>query len=628
MDPKHPPINYIYFIFSFSFLTLLIASSIFTKQNLVGSHYFFFLYAFGQIALEVSCFAFLIISAEKYLGIWGAFAMIGLSFIALIVHFLDFMMDRLLDFSVWEAFRVFVLDESLENFLYLLDASGVPLWGWVALLILFLSLPAVGFFFYRLSYKISKKRPLLLHPSFFLQTLICIPCALLVWDLSTFRIIQPDAYTSFIRTLPWKMTFLEPKNTSFSLPTALAPPTPEKELALFIKEDNTVLAHKPNIYLFVVESLREDSITQEIAPNLFQFKNDYIHFDRASSNGNGSHMSWFSLFHSEYPIFWQVRQKKWGMGSPALQLLKKWGYKIRLYSSAELGYYGMENLLFGSNLELLDSRQTFHHPPPLRACDTDMAALNKLQQDLFDDPSLKEGNLFIVFWDCTHFDYTWPTDQVPKFPSFAESFTYFQAFHSQKTIEMIKNRYHNAVHFMDHLFGKFLAALPQKEESVIIFTGDHGEEFFEQGHLFHNSHLTKEQTHIPLYFKFGQGKETIIDRKIVSQMDVFPSLLHYLAQKSIPFLKGNSLFEPPHFPFAMIARFNAGHSPHEFALHNGSAKLIARFQNRGDLFGKSLHVRSLRDENDMILPNMGERTEEWVHKEFDSVFKILCTPGI
>ena len=103
------------------------------------------------------------------------------------------------------------------------------------------------------------------------------------------------------------------------------------------------------------------------------------------------------------------------MGSPPLKLLKKWGYQVRVYSSAQLNYYGMETLLFGKGAHLVDSYQTFPHVPPLEAADSDAQAIAKLQSDMEKNPSLQEGQVFIIFWDATHFNYSWPKNWSPKF---------------------------------------------------------------------------------------------------------------------------------------------------------------------------------------------------------------------
>lgn len=624
MEKKQIEVNYLYFGVFLILLLATSASGIFIKESFSGSRTFFFLYAAGQAVFETLAFVFLGWAIRLYLGRAAAMVFIGATFAFLILHLIDFVMDRILDLSIWETIG-FVADETLSNFLYLLDASGVSLWLWMLGFTLLATLPFLGIAIHAWTHRIACRRPLLLPREWLFQAFLCIPAALIFWEFSASRILHPDSYTSFLKSLPWKWTFLQPQTVRYPVPASLIHPQDEKELQVAIANNSTVLEKKPNIYLFVIESFREDFIDPITAPHLHRFKQEANHFDLALSNANGSHPSWFSIFHSQFSYFWNYLQsKKWGMGSPPINLLKKWGYKVRLYSSAQLKYYDMDELLFGKDMHLIDSYQPFHHAPPLTAADTDAQALAKWKQDLKENPELAQGQLIIVFWDSTHFNYSWPQDWPLKFTPISKEIDYFNIFQSQSKIKKIKNRYRNSVHYIDSLFGDFMNNLPDKENAIVIVSGDHGEEFFEHGHLFHGSHLTHEQTNIPLYMKFGQRKEAKLPR-IVSQMDIFPSLLHYLSGKQINFLEGRSIFSEDHWPYAVITRFNAGRSPYEFCVHNGDHKLIARFEKKNDMFhSSSLKIRSLWDRKDRCLFDCKlNNLEKWVHLEFGSAIDRL-----
>lgn len=613
-------VNYLYFGIFFLLLVLLISSSIFTKESLGGSEVFFFLYALGQVMVEIALCILIAFLLRTYAGRILTACFIGATFVAMIVHIFDFFMDRILDFSVWEAVNVFVLQESFENFLFLLDASGISLWVWLAFFALMATLPFVGIFVYHLTDKLASKRACPLSHSHFFQIVLCVPVALLLWDFSASKVIQPNAYTAFRKSLPWKATFLQPKTTLLNLPAPLKEPPAESLIADAIVKDQTTLAKRPNIFLIITESLREDCMRMDVAPNLAQFKSDFVQFDRAISGGNATHISWFSIFHSELPFHWKTCQLQRKLGSPALQLLKKWGYQIHLYTSAQLSYYNMEELLFGENCYLLDTKQTFHHAPPTSAADSDAAALEKMQKDIKENPNFKEGNLFILFWDCTHFDYSWGKNWSPKFKPFAKEFAYFRTIQSEKTIQAIRNKYQNAVNYMDSLFGRLMATM--ENDAVVIFTGDHGEEFFEKGHLFHLSHLSKEQTSVPLYFKFGDGSKKVKNQAVISHLDIFPSLLDYLGAPKMAFLKGRSIFQESAKPFAITARFNAGCTPYEFSIHNGENKLIAQFESAKEIYkAKALKIISLKTHEDQVVLPL--EPSAWIESEFGDAIKNL-----
>lgn len=617
MDEKTPPpirVNYIYFGLFLTLLILFSGSSVFVRENFSGSRMFFFLYAAGQALTEVSILIFLGWIIQKWFSRDWVYFYIALTFLLLVSHCLDFLTDRILDLSAFETAMVYFLEQPGEQFLYLLDASGVPFWIWGLIFCGLGLIPLIGILFYSATDAIAAKRPLAIRADTFFQILVCLPAALFLWDFSASRVIHPDTYTAFLKSLPWKSTFLPPDSVQIAL---AGPPqeTAENESFSF-----TPLAEKPNIYLFIVESLREDFITTETAPHLSAFKDEAIHFDMALSNANSTNMAWFSIFHSDFPYLWAERKE---LGSPALKALKELGYQIHVLSSAQLAYFGMDELIFGKDRHLADSFRPYLHAAPLTAVETDAAVLEQLQKEL-KNPAMQKGQCFIVFWDSTHFDYSWPKNEPPRFSPVAGELAYFGIFNWKKNLEGIKNRYRNAVHYIDSLFGKFYGTLPNRDEAIVLFLGDHGEEFFERGHLFHGSHLIREQTNIPFYLKFGAKGNRVEKTEAVSQMDLFPSLIDYLTGQELRVLKGESVFRESKWPYAVMARFNASRPPYEIAICNGKHKLIARFSNRRNIFKSDhLQIRSLCSGCDKALSECKEGVHTWVESEFGEALNRL-----
>ena len=622
LDPPPIRVNYVYFSIFLTLLLFTSACSMILKENMIGSRFFFFFYAIGQAVLEVVLFIFGAWLVHRLFGRLCFWLFVGASFVVSMLHILDFMLDRVLDMSVFHTIA-FIYDESFDNFLYLLDASGVPLWLWAIFFGLLACLPLFGMAIYKSADWLSHKRPIFVRQEVFLQAFVCIPAALLFWDFSASRMIHPDAYTTFRKSLPWKHTFFQPKAVKLTS-GKLAPLPSEADITRQIDATFIIPSTKPSIFLFVTESLREDFITQETAPHLAQFRDDNIHGETSLSNANGTMISWFSIFHSQFPFLWNnIKKSGWKSGSPALALFKKIGYKIRVYSAAELGYYGMHQLIFGQDQHLADSFQIFEHSAPKPACQADKKALQTLQADLAQHPELAQGHVFIIFLDSTHFDYSWPRDTPSKFIPFGSEVSYFQAYQSQKNIGLIKNRYRNAIHYVDSLFGNFLTFVPK--DAFIAFMGDHGEEFFDQGHLFHNSHLSKSQTSVPIYLKIKGQKKTV---PLLSQMDVMPTLLDGVVGETFPFLQGESALRERKWPFVTIARFNAGRSPYEWCLHNGKAKLIVQFENRKNITeSNNLHILSLRSAQDISFPKHVNVLESSVQEQFKLGLDRLFIPS-
>ena len=178
-----------------------------------------------------------------------------------------------------------------------------------------------------------------------------------------------------------------------------------------------------------------------MAPHLEAFKASCLPVNLTVSNANASQISWFSIFHSNVPLYWSALKKQgWTSGSPSLSILKKMGYKIRVYTAANLAYYGLDELIFGKDLHLADSFQPFLHTTAKEAWKSDAETLEAFAQDLSMDRDLVEGQCCIFFWDSTHFDYSWPRDEPPLFAPVASEINYFRAIQSKENIELIKNR--------------------------------------------------------------------------------------------------------------------------------------------------------------------------------------------
>ena len=91
--------------------------------------------------------------------------------------------------------------------------------------------------------------------------------------------------------------------------------------------------------------------------------------------------------------------------------------------------------------------------------------------------------------------------------------------------------YRGEIEYLDAEFGKFLAkleALGLYDDSIIVVTADHGEEFHEHGGFWHGLTLYEEQIHVPLMVKWAKdstGPARGADSGIARLIDVGPTLL-------------------------------------------------------------------------------------------------------
>jgi hypothetical protein len=285
----------------------------------------------------------------------------------------------------------------------------------------------------------------------------------------------------------------------------------------------------------------------------------------------------------------------------------------------------MKELLFGKDLYLVDSFHLFPHYYPTETYETDAKAIKTLQRDLKQE---KEGNIYVIFLDSTHFDYSFPAQNLP-FPFPKNIWLSLKPF--QNWIHLIQDRYKNAIHYIDSLFGSTVNFLKEKgmyDNSIIIFTGDHGEEFFEEGYFFHGSRLSRMQTQIPIYYKFHPDlPKDIKQTKITSQMDIFPTIFHHILGENLfkNILEGNSLLEKNASPFVMTCRYNASRSPYEFFFHNGEKKLLLRMENTKDITSSNtVQILSMQDEKGkpiLFSPEEFQRAFRRIFPYFNSLKK-------
>jgi arylsulfatase A-like enzyme len=118
---------------------------------------------------------------------------------------------------------------------------------------------------------------------------------------------------------------------------------------------------------------------------------------------------------------------------------------------------------------------------------------------------------------------------------------------SQEDIDYIESLYDCEILHNDYYFGKFIRFLEEKnlyENSIIIFVADHGEQFDEHNIMFHGHSIYNEEIHVPLIIKFP-GREFPGDQTdiMISQVDIFPTVLDYLGIDIAPDVDGVSIFD-------------------------------------------------------------------------------------
>jgi len=117
---------------------------------------------------------------------------------------------------------------------------------------------------------------------------------------------------------------------------------------------------------------------------------------------------------------------------------------------------------------------------------------------------------------------------------------------SEQDINYVTNLYDGSINYVDYQLGLFFDWMKKNdryENSLIIITSDHGEEFWEHGGKGHGFTLYEEQLKVPLIIKAPNNNETRSHqpRSLVGVIDITPTVLDYIGLPSRSNFEGISL---------------------------------------------------------------------------------------
>jgi membrane-anchored protein YejM (alkaline phosphatase superfamily) len=624
------PVNYIYF----GFLFLALAALQVYHVLLIGTTSPFTLEVYVTVAvlesfIEVAVLSwistFLLKRRLKTIH-WIYICAITLLFFMRVA---DFAVVRLMDVSAWRWIEL-IFQETFTNFVEMLYATNVKLSMWILSFFVLMAVVALSCFLFFLTNKLCHKRPWIFSSKKAIA--FCLLGFLAVGATEVFLYVTQVSHSSFqySKALPWKRTLLDAKEEIIEVKGYLKDPQTSSFQLSQMDSNSFSLERKPDIFLFVVESLRDDFLTESVTPNLVQFRSQNHHLKNARSISNATHKTWFSLFYSMYPFYWtRFQPKQWDQGGLPLALLKKMGYETHVYASSRLNYYQMDETLFGKNTNLIDHLHEFRVDESLSASETDTMAIEKLCNDI-QGSEQKGGRVFITFLDSTHFDYSWPKSKVPKFLPIEDKIDYLEVICGRNRLDTVRNRYRNSIHFIDELFSKFEESMKANnawDDSVVVFTADHGEEFDEFGCVFHASGLSLPQLQIPLYVKLGgdQTGRNMDNSRVASQIDIFPTIFHYLVGEDFlsPLFQGESLLAEPKRNYVIGARYNASQLPSEFYIQKDSYRMVVEFCNPKDIFhSRFLKVKSIVNDREEKIPFSSSFIQSHFGDALDNLFSL------
>ncbi len=317
---------------------------------------------------------------------------------------------------------------------------------------------------------------------------------------------------------------------------------------------------KPNIFLISIESLRADHVgcygyPLPTTPNLDRLAEESVRFDRAYSVTSWTLPSHASLFTGLPPTAAQVLEPHHRLGD---------SYETLAEALSAEGYYCI-GFVSGPFL------RTPHnlHQGFSRYDDSPSSVSTGNAHGDLTNPEMEEKVsaflrslpprpffLFAYFWDV-HYDFIPPvpfdtlfTDRrMERFD--CRGFERNPEIRPDMSVEKLRyvvSQYDGEIRCTDEMLGRIFGILRETtlwEETAVIVTGDHGEEFFEHGEKGHKNNLHRESLHVPLLVKLPGRVPSRTDNRLATLLDLFPTILEMSGANSRVPREGLSLLADP-----------------------------------------------------------------------------------
>lgn len=266
----------------------------------------------------------------------------------------------------------------------------------------------------------------------------------------------------------------------------------------------------PNILIIVADSLRSSDIQHKpsLAPTLVSSAKKGLYSLDYYSVSNCTHFSLYSMATGELPTrYGAARDRKVATG--IFSELSAAGYQVSTAESVSLDWYDLSDIILppDANRSIGDSDDTL---------ESDKAVTVNTIEKLSEWQQSETPGIHLAYYFGTHYPYS---DTLNTSTS-----TKLEA-------------YESAVSHFDAELAKILTAIETlgiDNNTLIIVTSDHGEEFYENGRVGHASRLSMEQVKVPLLI-LGAGQTTSLPR---SHMDI-PELIYSTIEPARPEIKSS-----------------------------------------------------------------------------------------
>ena len=306
-----------------------------------------------------------------------------------------------------------------------------------------------------------------------------------------------------------------------------------------------------NIVWLAVESWRADALNPEIMPATYKFAKNAHHFINHYSGGNGTRMGIFTMFYGLYGSYWFDFLNE-GMSPVIMDVLEQTGYQFEMFTSAKFTYPEFDKTVF-----INIPRSKLHQSGGCGGFVNDRNNVASLI-DFIKHRDTNRPFMTFMFFESPHAPYTFPEECVVR-KDYLEHINY-NTTNIAAEIDRIQNRYLNACNHLDTQLKRIFDFLGQSgllKSTLVIVTGDHGEEFMEKGRWGHNSEFHQEQLCVPFILWVpddGKGEHSFMS----SHLDIPATIAPFLGVKNPPedYSVGYDLLGEKHRKFTVCSSWN------------------------------------------------------------------------
>jgi hypothetical protein len=311
-----------------------------------------------------------------------------------------------------------------------------------------------------------------------------------------------------------------------------------------------------NVVIIAVESLNADAVRTTRLPFLTRFARRCLVLENHYSTGNCTQYGVLGLLYGTPVGFYQGHLQSAGIRSPYLDLFARRGYRTRTLAIELMDHCFMGDYLSNFTAPTFEAKKDWDVIPAFRR-----------------EVARAGPRLTFLFYDGTHLPYRHAPAYHAYVPEVPEDVNLYSSWSLHRHRDAIRNRYRNCLlEFDDWL--RYVIAEIDLDNTIVIVTGDHGEDLLGNGRLGHSNGFSVGQTRPPCWIHIpGMPARTI--KSLTSHADLMPSVVDALGWEPPPGRGlGRSIFRAGPGRTAVIAHQHWEHRPKRWAVVTEDGKAL------------------------------------------------------